>query len=66
MYYCSSTDYILDMMDAQQEELSKIVHVPQAGCDNDIPHVSDANGVLLYPTSSSRTLAGLSLEWDFI
>ena len=52
---------MLDMMNAQQEELSKIVHVLQAGFENDIPHVSDANGVLLYPTLSRGTVAGLSL-----
>ena len=59
--YCPSTDSILDMMNAQQEELSKIVHVPQAGFDNNILYFSDANKVLLYPTFSSGTVAGLSL-----
>ena len=49
------------MMNAQQKELSKIVHFPQAGFDNDIPYVFDANRVLLYSTSSSKTVAGLSL-----
>ena len=61
MSYCSSTDSILDMMNAQQEELLKVDHVPQAGFDNDIPHVFDADGVLSHPTSSSGTVAGLSL-----
>ena len=49
------------MTNAQQEELSKISHVPQAGFDNDIPHFLDADGILSYPTFSSGTVAGLSL-----
>ena len=48
-------------MNAKQEELSKIVHVPKSGFDNDIPHVADADGVLLYPTSSSRKVKELAL-----
>ena len=49
------------MMNAQREELSKIAHIPQTGFDNYIPLVSDADGILLYPTFSSGTVAGLSL-----
>ena len=61
MSYCFSIDFILDIIYAQQEELSKIVHVLQEGFDDEIFHVSDANGVLLYPNCSSETVAGLSL-----
>ena len=48
-------------MYAQREELSKIAHVTQTGFDNDIPLVSDADGILLYPTFSSGKVSGLSL-----
>ena len=49
------------MMNAQQEELLKIANFSQTGFDNNILYVSDADGVLLYPTFSSGTVAGLSL-----
>ena len=49
------------MMNTQREDLSKILYVPQAGFDNDILQVLDADEVLSYPTFSSGTVAGLPL-----
>ena len=49
------------MMTRKQNKLVNVHLVPQEESKLDFPEIFDANGVLSYPTSSNRTVAGLSL-----
>ena len=55
------TDIMLDMMTRKQNEFVDIPLVPHKESKLDFPDIFDANRVLLYFTSSSGTVASLSL-----
>ena len=55
------TDIMRDMMTRKQNEFVDIPLVPQQRSKLDFPAIYNANGVLLYSTSSSGTVAGLAL-----